>query len=785
MSIRKLSMVFSGGVAAAVICAAVLAILTEIQRLNTSIKVGDATQIISYLDKATVELSFERSLSQVGLALPGPFPTRFNDMLAEQRRKSDRLFNALHDIVAGTALPRAAEFAQALERERSELAKLRAAIDPDLQRPAAERANRDGGVIDRLKSSVVKIKDLGDLLRPNASELPPTIAAQDLVMQRAWIIREYGGRERTHFAIATATGLPVPEASLPEMYEAHGRVSQAWDLTARLMLRTTFSPEIAAALETLKRTYFEEYQTLRLQMYAGARSGTFPVDFETYFARSSEALDAAVAVVLRAGEANVRLAAEMKRDAQWKLITIIAISFIALVLVGLLVRFFLVRVAGRIVAVTEAMRQLADGKLDLDLAPFAGRDEVGAMVQAIGVFRDNAIARRALEAKGAADRSKELIRQDRLERLIAAFRSATLRIQESLSADMRSMQDAAGELSEAGRSSAQEADKAEVSSRRMDQSMQSIGAVVGDLARAVQDLAGHTQATREMVSRAIGVAADTRTNVTTLSSAAERIGTVVNLIRAIAGQTNLLALNATIEAARAGEAGKGFAVVAAEVKSLAMQTARATDEIEQHVGGIQMSTSQAVESITSITATIDDIAEIIKALTGAVEFQEAAARSIGASINEANEDSRTVAHGLSHVGQTIAKTNNQAQLVTTVSTQVGALSDELSRTVHEFLEGVAEDVDDRRREHRTAADEPVEVLTAQGSMTCRLVDVCPTGFKIALDRDQLRKVRKDDAVAVAMKNGRTVKAVVVWVSTTHAGLQITEAKQAVPTLLAA
>ncbi|MFN8828932.1 MAG: methyl-accepting chemotaxis protein [Labrys sp. (in: a-proteobacteria)] len=785
MTIRKLSVLFSGCVAIAVIFAAALAVMNEVQRLKASVKVGDATRVISYLNKATVELAFERSLSQVGLALPSAFPARFNGMLIDQRQKSDRLFDTVQSLVAASDLPRASEFAEALKRERAELDRLRRMIDPDLARAAADRAIKDKGPIDRLKASVVTFRDLGDLLRPDPSEMPVIIAAHDLLMQRGWIIREYGGRERTYFAIATATGQPVPETSLPEMHESHGRVLQAWDLMQRQMQRTTFSPEIASALEAVKATYFAEYQALRAAMYAGARTGQFPVDFETYFARSSAALDSAVAVVLRAGEANVALAAEMQSEARRKLVTILAASILALVLVGWAVRFFLVRVARRIVAVASIMRRLADGDLAVDLTPFAGRDEVGAMVEAIAVFRDNTIARRALEAQTSADRDKELARQDRLEGLVSAFRDATAEIKESLSANMRSMKDAAVHLSAVGESAAGQSAKAMEASRRMDDDMQSVRVVVGELAQSVRDFAGHTETTRSTVTRATGLAAETRSNVTSLSDAAERIGTVVNLIRAIAGQTNLLALNATIEAARAGEAGKGFAVVAAEVKSLAAQTARATDEIEQHVGGIQSSTSETVEAMASITATIDDIAGLITTLTRAVEFQEASTRSIGASIAGAGEGARAVGQGLTHVGAVIGETNGQAQAVNTVSATVGVLADKLAETVNAFLDGVAEDVNDRRREFRTPADGPVTLVTSAGRVTARLVDVCAGGMKIVFDPHQPAMMRKGDRVTTAMPDGTVVTATIMWRSNTHAGLRIEADSQALRPVLAA
>jgi methyl-accepting chemotaxis protein len=771
MSIRAISLLFSGGVAAAVVLAAGSAILSESRRLMTSTEAGDGIKALSYLNKATVELSFERSLAQVGLALPGPFPAQFRGLLDEQRRKSDQLFNTLNAHLSNSDLANAAQFKAQLTAQRATIAEIRRVVDPDLQRPAGERVIRDAAVIDRLKASVVAIKDLGDLVRPDAAQLPAAIASHDLLMQRAWIVREYGGRERTYFAIATATQAPVPAVHFSEMHESHGRVMQAWALTDRLMQRTQVDPKVTQAVNDLRRAYFQDYLGLRAQMYEQATTARYPVDFTTYFTRSSAALDSAVAVVLQAGEANIALAEAMKREAQVKLIAIVGASIAALLLVGWLVRFFLVRVSRRIVGVTQVMRQIAAGQLDADVTPYEGRDEVGDMARALTVFRDNARARRKLEMQSQVDRDRELMRQDRLEELVATFRDVTGRVQSSLTSDMQAMKDAAAHLSAVGSSAAQESDKAVASSRQMDMNMRSVGSVVDDLSRAVRELAGQAHATRDMVTRATDVAAQTNTNVTTLSSAAERIGTVVNLIRAVAEQTNLLALNATIEAARAGEAGRGFAVVASEVKSLAGQTAKATDEIASQVSGIQTSTTQAVAAISTITSTIDEIARLIDALSAAVETQENSARSISQSIDKATQESTLVARGLAHVGETIGETNTQAQQVNVVSTQVVALSDELARAVNDFLAGVAQDVDDRRRETRIPASDPVELVGSGQRIAARLVDVCPTGVKVTFTRGEAEPpLRAGERVEIAWADGSRVAAEVVWVSRQQAGL---------------
>jgi hypothetical protein len=229
-------------------------------------------------------------------------------------------------------------------------------------------------------------------------------------MQRAWIIREYGGRERTYFAIATALGNPISVGNIPEMHESHGRVLQSWGLSQSLAKRADLAPAVAEALERLRKLYFEDYEGLRRQLYAAAENAAYPVDFETYFARSSEALDAAVMLVVEAGEANLALAKELHADAEEKLWLIVLASVLAFAATGAAVRYFQVRVAGRIRSATQAMTALAPGSHDVDLGSLAGRDEVSDMGRALAIFRDNALARVELETRAKQDLEKELVR---------------------------------------------------------------------------------------------------------------------------------------------------------------------------------------------------------------------------------------------------------------------------------------------------------------------------------------------------------------------------------------
>ena len=197
------------------------------------------------------------------------------------------------------------------------------------------------------------------------------------------------------------------------------------------------------------------------------------------------------------------------------------------------------------------------------------------------------------------------------------------------------------------------------------------------------------QATTEIVRSATQAAMQTNTKIEGLAEAAQRIGDVVNLISAIAEQTNLLALNATIEAARAGEAGRGFAVVASEVKELATQTAKATEEIEGQITEVQAATKDAVTAIAGITETMSQVDEYTGTIAAAVEQQGAATNEISGNVQDAAQGTQEVAQTIITISEKAQVTSSSAGQVLNASTDVNARTTELRETVDRFLKAVA------------------------------------------------------------------------------------------------
>jgi methyl-accepting chemotaxis protein len=364
---------------------------------------------------------------------------------------------------------------------------------------------------------------------------------------------------------------------------------------------------------------------------------------------------------------------------------IMAMLFIIGGIILLITKF----VAKKVIGMTNAMSELANGNHDLEIPARGQSDEIGQMAEAVEIFRQNAMERSQLEheqeeMKIQAEKEKQQLMTD----LANSFEESVGKTISAISSEIEKMRESANSMSAIAEQTSSQSNSVATFSEQASVNVQHVAESADELSSSINDISHQVIKSSEVSRHAVSKALHSNELVESLSAAASKIGEVVEMITDIASQTNLLALNATIEAARAGEVGKGFAVVANEVKELAKQTSSATNDISEQVSNIQTATHGAVEEIQSIGRIVNELNEFSTSIASAVEQQGVTTQEIASNAAQTANSTKEMSGNIIGVAEAARETGNSAESLLQASKTLGDHSQELEENVNDFIEQI-------------------------------------------------------------------------------------------------
>jgi len=676
----------------AILSAAVMVMLTlgawdSWTRLASANRIAAAANASAYMFTALHNLRVDRATTVRLLLIEKP-ATAVDPVLRQIRGAEMPALNSALAALETTEFPERQSAINGLADRVKQLSTLQEESASAMAKPKPER--RAGLSQDYLNASGAVIEALDKL----SAQLNRSIKLQDAfidqlmeIKQIGWVVRNEGG-ESSVMVSNTLGGMALPADALL-LYTTHvAKLETAWATLLDVASGMTLPARLTDAIETVKRDYFSrDYMELRTKTLKALIAGE-PVNItaDDWAKMSVAKLATLIGVSEAALDVAKDHAAGQRSVATWDLWVQGGLLIFSVLAAAGLMLLVSRRVTGPLRTIQQAMLKLAGGDLTAEVSFTRRKDEIGALGSAMQAFKENMVEAERLRGEQKQAEARAITqRKQEMQRLADEFQAAVGNIVDTVSTASTGLESAARTLTKTAETTQQLSGVVASASEDASSNVQSVASAAEEMTSSVHEIARQVHESSKIAAEAVSQASKTDARITELSQAASRIGDVVKLITAIAEQTNLLALNATIEAARAGEAGRGFAVVAQEVKALAAQTAKATDEIGNQIASMQSATQESVMAIKEIGGTIGRISEIASAIAAAVEEQGAATQEISRNVQQAAQGTAQVATNITDVNRGASETGSASSQVLGSAQSLARQSGHLKVEVEKFV----------------------------------------------------------------------------------------------------
>jgi methyl-accepting chemotaxis protein len=506
------------------------------------------------------------------------------------------------------------------------------------------------------------------------------------IKQIAWLLRNTGGEASLIISKGLAAGKITPEIHT-NYVKLLGGTEIAWNALELTAAGMQLPAALSTALTATKTAYFEpSYLALRGRLITALTTGEkAELTANQWSPVTVGRLAAAVGVAEAALDAAREHTVMQQAEARHSLILQLVLLAFAVALTCAAMMAVTRRVITPLHNMRDAMLKVAAGDLTVDTGYVQRHDEIGALAGALETFKQQAVDKLRIEAQERERNAGASARQQAIEAHVGEFETVVHQTLQQLGEASSQMRTTSSGLSAVSRQTNERVEVAQRASGEASMSVESVASASEELSASINDISQQAAHAAGIASRAVSQARDTDGTVQGLAKSAGRIGEVVGLINTIAAQTNLLALNATIEAARAGDAGRGFAVVASEVKSLASQTAKATEDISEQIADIQKVAGEAIDAIKSIGGIIGEVNEVATAIAAAVQEQGAATQEISRSTQHAAHGTKNVSDNITGVKADADAAAAAADNVNVASKTLEIQSRQLGNQVTQFL----------------------------------------------------------------------------------------------------